>query len=265
VLELIAQKPWLGWGWGELKFAHFMHAYDGPRFADILDNAHNLPLHLAVELGLPAALLLCGTPLVPVLRARPWGRLNPTQQLGLSVLSVLVLHSLLEYPLWYGPFQLAVVLAVGLLCGRSAVQWRPARMLGVSRARVLAASAAVLLAGTAYAAWDYWRISQLYLAPAQRVAAWRDDTYRKVGDSVLFQREVRFAMVTTTPVAPHNAEAMYAAALQALHFSPEPKVLEVLLAGAALTGREGEFTAHMRRQWLAAYPDTYPAADPPAL
>jgi len=266
VLELIAQKPWLGWGWGELKFAHFIHAYPGPRFNDILDNAHNLPLHLAVELGLPAALLLCGAPWVLVLRARPWGRLNPTQQLGWSVLLVLALHSLLEYPLWYGPFQLAAVLAVGLLCGRSAVQWRPVRMLGVGRARVLAVSAAaLLLAGTAYAAWDYWRISQLYLPPARRAAPWRDDTYRKVHNSVLFQGEVRFALVTTTPVEPHNADALYAAALQTLHFSPEPKVLEVLLTSAALTGREGDFTEHIRRQWLAAYPDTYPAVDPPAL
>eukprot|EP01030_Chromulinospumella_sphaerica_P019703 gene19703-19600_t len=46
MLELIRERPWLGWGWGELKFAHFMHPYAGERFSDILDNAHNLPLHL---------------------------------------------------------------------------------------------------------------------------------------------------------------------------------------------------------------------------
>ena len=60
VLHLIAQKPWLGWGWGELDYAHFTTLYAGPRFCEILDNAHNLPLHLAVELGVPAALLVCG-------------------------------------------------------------------------------------------------------------------------------------------------------------------------------------------------------------
>ncbi len=53
VLHLIAQKPWLGWGWGELDYAHFITLYPGTRFCDILDNAHNLPLHLAVELGVP--------------------------------------------------------------------------------------------------------------------------------------------------------------------------------------------------------------------
>ncbi|MEO6853086.1 MAG: O-antigen ligase family protein, partial [Rhodoferax sp.] len=60
VLTLIAQHPWLGWGWGELDYAHYIHLYDGPRFCDILDNAHNLPLHLAVELGVPVAVAACG-------------------------------------------------------------------------------------------------------------------------------------------------------------------------------------------------------------
>ncbi|MDP3272960.1 O-antigen ligase, partial [Limnobacter sp.] len=49
VLHLIAQKPWLGWGWGELDYAHYMTLYSDKRFCHILDNAHNLPLHLAVE------------------------------------------------------------------------------------------------------------------------------------------------------------------------------------------------------------------------
>ena len=58
VLDLIAQKPWVGWGWGELKYAHYMTDYAGDRFCDILGNAHNLPLHLAVTLGVPLAVLL---------------------------------------------------------------------------------------------------------------------------------------------------------------------------------------------------------------
>ncbi len=63
VLHLITQKPLAGWGWGELDYAHFMTLYTTPlagvRFCAILDNAHNLPLQLAVELGLPLALLAC--------------------------------------------------------------------------------------------------------------------------------------------------------------------------------------------------------------
>ena len=33
VLHLIAGKPWLGWGWGELDYAHFITLYNDPGFA----------------------------------------------------------------------------------------------------------------------------------------------------------------------------------------------------------------------------------------
>jgi O-antigen ligase len=82
VLHLIAQKPWLGWGWGELDYAHFITLYPGTRFCDILDNAHNLPLHLAVELGVPAALLVCGGALALAWRARPWRETDATRQMA---------------------------------------------------------------------------------------------------------------------------------------------------------------------------------------
>jgi O-antigen ligase len=115
VVELIGQKPWFGWGWGRLDYAHYMHLYEGARFCDILDNAHNLPLHLAVELGAPMALILCGAALWATWRSRPWRESDPLRQLAWTVLAVLALHSLLEYPLWYGPFQMALGISLGLL------------------------------------------------------------------------------------------------------------------------------------------------------
>src|SRR6185369_5739849 len=115
VLHLIGQKPWLGWGWGDLDYAHYVTLYNGPRFCDILDNAHNLPLHLAVELGIPAALLVFTGMLWAVARAKPWAEADPGRQMAWAVLAVIAVHSLLEYPLWYGPFQIAFGLCLGLL------------------------------------------------------------------------------------------------------------------------------------------------------
>ena len=108
VLHLIALRPWAGWGWGELDWAHYMTLYDGARFCHILDNAHNLPLQLAVELGLPVALLACAALAWAVWRARPWAERQPARQLAWGVLAAIGLHSLVEYPLWYAPFQIAV-------------------------------------------------------------------------------------------------------------------------------------------------------------
>nr|WP_315464862.1 Wzy polymerase domain-containing protein [uncultured Rhodoferax sp.] len=250
VLELIRERPWWGWGWGELKFAHFMHPYVGERFNDILDNAHNLPLHLAVTLGVPAAVALCGAVLVGALRARPWREASASRQLAWGVLMVLGVHSLLEYPLWYGPFQVAAVLALGILCGR--------RLLQGPQLPVLACGVAgLLISVTVYSGWDYWRIRQLYVAPDLRPVMWREDTLNRVSGSRLFRDEVQFAYVTTTPVTPETAQALYTASLQTLHFSPEPKVIAVLLESAALLGMDSPLTEHIRRQWRAAYPQGY--------
>ncbi len=121
MLHLIAQKPLAGWGWGELDYAHFRTLYDGPRFCDILDNAHNLPfLHVAVELGVPLALLCMGGALVWAWRRQPWREQDTRRQLGWAVLALVTLHSMLEYPLWYGPFQIAFGAAVAWVAPRRA-------------------------------------------------------------------------------------------------------------------------------------------------
>lgn len=252
VLHLIAQKPWLGWGWGELDYAHYITLYEGPRFCDILDNAHNLPLHLAVELGIPAAVLVCGGVLVWILRARPWRETDAVRRAAWMVLAVIGVHSLLEYPLWYGPFQLALGLCLGLL-------WRddPAARPAPAAARHAPTLLAVLsLALVVYAAWDYRRISQVYLPPDQRAAAYRDDTLAQAQRSWLYQRQVRFAALSVADVTPDNAAFMHALATELLHFSPEPRVIEKLLDSARLLGLHDEVQFH-RLRFAAAFPQAY--------
>ncbi len=82
VLHLIAERPLFGWGWGDLLYTHFTTLYPGERFCDLPDNAHNLPLHLAVSLGVPLALLLCGLGLRLVWKARPWAEVDSARQLA---------------------------------------------------------------------------------------------------------------------------------------------------------------------------------------
>lgn len=265
VLHLIAAKPWLGWGWGELDYAHYITLYDGPRFCDILDNAHNLPLHLAVELGIPAAVLVCGGVLVWILRARPWRETDAVRRAAWLVLAVIGVHSLLEYPLWYGPFQLALGLCLGLL-------WRddPAAPPAPAAVRHMPTLLAVLsLALVAYAAEDYRRISQVYLPPDQRAPEYRDDTLAKAQQSWLYQRQVKFAALSVAEVTPDDAAAMHALATELLHFSPEPRVIEKLLDSAQLLGLQSEVAFHKPRfaaafpkdyaRWLAAQPADAPA------
>ena len=262
VLTLIAQKPWFGWGWGELDYAHYMTLYPGERFCDILDNAHNLPLHLAVELGIPLSLLVCGVSTWLVLRARPWGETNPTRQMAWSVLTLILLHSMLEYPLWYGPFQMAFGLSVYLLW---ATRLRPAHALRpAANSKPMAAGiqyfqatlGAVLMTAVAYAAWDYHRVSQLYLAPERRAATYRDDTLEKTRDTWLFRQQFDFAALSLTPLTRENALHIHDLSNQMLHFSPEPRVIEKVIESAVMLGRDEEALLHLAR-YRAAFPENH--------
>lgn len=256
VLHLIGQKPWLGWGWGELDYAHYVTLYEGRRFCDILDNAHNLPLHLAVELGIPAALLVCGGLLWAIARARPWAEAEPARQMAWAVLAVIGVHSLLEYPLWYGPFQIAFGLCLGLLwpaASRPAVQRNAALSRAPATAVVLAAGVA---ASCGYAAWDYHRVSQIYLPAEARVAGYADDPLPKIRNSWLSRNQVSFAELTITPLTHANAQWTFDTANALLHYSPEPRVIEKLIESAIVLGRHEEALLHLAR-FRAAFPEAY--------
>ncbi|WGT63794.1 PglL family O-oligosaccharyltransferase [Variovorax paradoxus] len=262
VLTLIAEHPWTGWGWGELAFAHYSTLYSGPRFPEILDNAHNLPLHLAVELGIPASVLICGGFIWMVLAARPWRERDPARLMAWGMLGAIVLHSLLEYPLWYGPFQLVFGLCLGMLWpGRRA----PARLASLRQhfgakwlnANVLSvAAASVLAAVVGYATWDYIRISQIYLPRDERLPAYEDDTLTKAKGSWLFARQVGFAELTLTRVTAANAAEMHSLAERTIHFSPEPRVIVKLIESAELTGRDQEAWEQAER-FRIAFPEEY--------
>jgi O-antigen ligase len=129
-LALLAAHPWTGVGWG-----HFNEAWTLTPLADrpvaFFDHAHNLPLQLAVEMGIPAALAVLGLLGWALWRARgAWqaGAASATRAAA-AMLAVLALHSLLEYPLWYAYFLLPAAWALGLFIGgapRAASQAVPA-------------------------------------------------------------------------------------------------------------------------------------------
>ena len=249
VLELIGQRPWTGWGWGELKYAHYITPYGGPpeqRFCDILGNAHNLPLHLAVTLGIPVTLTLGLALLAVVVKARPWMSHNPNHALAWSVLAVIGLHSLLEFPLWYGPFQMAV-----LLCGLLLLAPATGLTTHASRSLQLLGGGVVLL--TCMVGADYARARQIYLPATQRWSVWRDDPLGAARSSWFFQRSATFAELSMTRITPENAPWVLATSLEMLHYSPEPTVVRQLILSAHRLGRQDLVTLHSLR-WAAAFP-----------
>ena len=274
VLHLIAQKPLTGWGWGELDFAHFMTLYTTPlagvRFCAILDNAHNLPLQLAVELGLPLALLICALLLWWLLQNKPWAERVPQRQLAWGLLAMVGLHSLLEYPLWYGPFQVATVLCLWVLhaypaqqAPRPAVADTPASAAAADlsfrpRLALHAGWFAVPLLALvcAMVSWNYWRMSQLYMTVENRAPAYRDNTHTKAQGTWFFSGHVDFAVLSVTPLTEQTAPYLLHLGEQLLHFSPEAKVVEKILGAAIMLQRKDKIAFYAPR-FAAAFPEDY--------
>ncbi|WP_281811783.1 O-antigen ligase family protein [Limnohabitans sp. MORI2] len=232
VLALIAQHPWLGWGWGETDYAHFMTAYSSMRFCDMLDNAHDFPLHLALEFGVPFALAVMAIIGVWILRRTPWREQHPWRVMAWCLVVVLGLHSLLEYPLWYGPFQMTLGLAIGLLWAQHNAPTVQARQEGPMLV------AAVLFIGCLYAAWDFNRVGQIYRQAASRDAAYKDNPLHHAKQSWLFKNQADFAELTTQTVNEDNAASVYSQAQRLMHYSPEARVVQRAIDSGQLLGHE---------------------------
>jgi hypothetical protein len=118
-LALIRAQPWAGVGFGEFNFAWTLTPFPDRPVA-LFDHAHNLPLHLAAELGLPLAGLVIGLLLWALwcglrrgrARGEP-GDIGTAQRAAMVVVLMIGLHSLLEFPLWYAHFLLPAAWAWG--------------------------------------------------------------------------------------------------------------------------------------------------------
>ena len=133
-LQLIAARPWTGHGYG-----NFMQAFEtvrDQRFQLQVDKAHNTYLEHAVELGVPATILLYLAPLLLAgycLRGvfvRRRGQLFPLAALAATV--VVALHALVDFSLQIPAVAVtyATVLGIGVAQARpSSRQPRPGASL----------------------------------------------------------------------------------------------------------------------------------------
>ena len=196
-LSLIAMHPWAGVGFGELNFAWTLTPFPGRPVA-FFDHTHNIVLQFAVELGLPLAVLvlaLLGWALFCAWRAAE----DPTRRAALVMVLMILLHSLLEYPLWYAYFLLPAAFAFGICLGRP----DDAHATAPSGSRPLLIASMLLMLGGVASVADYARVVAIFApaegAPplAQRIAAGQR--------SVLFAHQADYAAATT---AEHPADAL---------------------------------------------------------
>lgn len=114
---IFAQYPLFGAGFGQFAWQHLQLAAElrNPAISGLYNNAHNIVLQLAAETGLAGLAVLCvslGLWLWHALVRH--ARFTADHWWGYAVLSVLAIHSLLEYPLWYAYFICIAALLLGV-------------------------------------------------------------------------------------------------------------------------------------------------------
>jgi O-antigen ligase len=193
---LTLANPWLGVGWGEFNFAWSLTPFPNRPIA-FFDHTHNLPSQLAVELGLPWAGAVLALLAWALWRAAcgAWraGEDAPLRRAALMLVLTIALHSLLEYPLWYAYFLLPACFALGLAL--------PADTSGApASAAPWQVISGLLIAGSAFALWDYQRIVAIY-APSADAAP----LTRRIATgqrSPFFSHQADYAAATSQPPGP---------------------------------------------------------------
>ncbi len=226
-LELIRAHPWAGVGFGEFNFAWSLTEFPNRPVA-FFDHTHNLPLQFAVELGLPLATVAlaflgwalwraarnCVLPLAPNEAASP-------QRAAFVMVLLVLMHSLLEYPLWYAYFLLPTAFALGLCLAGPSRQGDTiapeARKPG--RGASLRIGSIVLMLGATYSVYDYFKVVVIFAPPdnatplTERIAAGQR--------SVFFSHHADYAAATTSD----DPVMALAAAQRAAHYLLDTRLM----------------------------------------
>ena len=211
--ELLKRNPLTGVGWGEFNLAWSMTPFPQRPIA-FFDHTHNLPMQLAVELGLPISLTVLG--LLSWALWRAWrasvqtqGEQSVMRRCAFMLVLMIGLHSLLEYPLWYAYFLLPTAFAFGLALGRPESSKQRQAEPAIP---FLKAAGGLLVAASLFAVWDYLRLVDIY-APSAHAAPLTERI--TIGQrSPLFAPQADYAAATSLGAGP---EALQAAKQTAHH------------------------------------------------
>ena len=248
---VFTEHPWFGYGWYQYA-SESVRLQMLPQFANagvnsgLFANAHNLVFQLLAEMGLAGT--LCA------LLGFAWAvwpyfgrRAEAVHVIPLAIMSVTLIHSMLEYPLWYlyFPAVLVMMLALAPEGDDVTVDWLMP---------VYAVLAIALLALAAYGSWRYREMQGLYYPTSQRQQQRLEQIIRHEPMFASHALGLLDDVITPTPAAlktqRHWLELMAA-------FRPYPDVLRRKAQMEALAG-EDDKAAHTFSLALASFPTYAP-------
>ena len=118
MLDAISQEPWFGYGWQQVGAAQQRVALDHPPMSDYFEHSHNFILDLLLWNGIPVGIL------ISILLA--WWLVSRVREVAdagsvwfLVLVSGILIHGMLEFPLEYAYFLIPLGLVMGSLEGLS--------------------------------------------------------------------------------------------------------------------------------------------------
>lgn len=143
---IFAAHPWFGVGQGGFAHAFFevVGTLPPPRPTLITAQAHNLSLHIAAESGVVGLAVLAAGALAVGLDLRRGAR-GAVGAWAVASVGVVLLHSVVEYPLWYAYFLGPVAVWLGLAGGAPIALHGSARLRGCVAAAMFAGGAFALV------------------------------------------------------------------------------------------------------------------------
>ncbi|MFZ5555193.1 MAG: Wzy polymerase domain-containing protein [Pseudomonadota bacterium] len=255
--ELFLARPWLGSGLGGYAHGYYeilAGSPDSPAIGQgLFHHSHSLVFQLLAELGLLAGLAVVVGSVAwawRFLRARP---LDPAAAWWLSLLAVLAVHSLLEYPLWYAYF----LGMAAFLLGGGDPSGRPLRA-GVALRGALAgmvALGAVTLHNVMQAAekLEFEIILSRSALDADQGLRQLNESMRTLHRETLLAPYIELMYARSVPLDRERLDEKLFLSGQAMAFLPLPDVAYRHAALLALAGRPEQALAQLE-QAAAVYP-----------
>lgn len=248
---VFTEHPWFGFGWYQYA-SESVRLQMLPQYVNagvnsgLFANAHNLVFQLLAEMGL-AGTLSAVAGFVWALWPYFGRRAEPVHLIPLAIMAVTLIHSMLEYPLWYlyFPAVLVMMLALAPETDEPAVNW-------LMPVYALLAVAMIVLA--AYGSWRYREMQGLYYPSSQRQQQRLEQIIRHEPMFASHALGLLDDVITPTPAAlktqRHWLELMAA-------FRPYPDVLRRKAQMEALAGEQDK-AAHTFSLALASFPTYAP-------
>ncbi|MGM3275476.1 Wzy polymerase domain-containing protein [Ralstonia sp. 24A2] len=235
--HMFLAHPWLGAGWGDYAWNQYVQT-DVLGHVEMATNAHNIVLDLLAKIGV-VGLLVVAIPFLGLIRLI-WRQVKRAEGAFLwTIIAVMGIHSMLEFPLHYLYFLLPFAFALGYL------DMRVLRFPSGSMAWLLMALISTGVVVLLPALWsDYRRVEQLYYSTNSTTA--QTEHYR-ANPSILLTPYATLAIAINANVTAEMAPLQAALEQQATQFYPGAGPVQLYALALALQGKNDEAVVQVRR------------------